>query len=196
MKLVPALLALALLASRAEAYWVSLGDRDVQEALAHGRATYQRLSGQGRPIDEADPEYVVDLGREVGRAILFTAFSAVALESRRWLAIGRELRGDDLERVLAPLQGRLQFLVTLTGPSRDFLRSWAVRLEQRGTALGPVESDVYRGTPQPGVPDRWVAPAIFTFSSKDLDPAAPVTLVLRAPDGTDVRFEFDLSRLR
>lgn len=196
-RLAAALLAVLVLQSQAaEATWTDLTPEQIQEAIAHGKATYDRWRIEGRPIDNLDPEYVVDLGRDTGQAMLYTAFSTVALETRRWLAIGQQLKPDDVERTIAPIRGRLGFLVIVPGPNRDFLRHYTVRLVQGGTSHEPVAWDVFRGDLVPDRPGRWEAVGQYTFRVKGLDPAAPVTLVVRNAEGRETRFEFDLSRLR
>lgn len=194
----PAVLAVfvVLLAGPAEALWVELTPEQIQAATAHGKATYERWRAEGRAFDDMDPEYVVDLGRDVGRAIFFTEFSTLALETRRWLGIQQQLKAEDIERILAPIRGRLQVSVVLLGPSRDFLRHYTVRLLQSGRSLEPVNWDVFRGTRHGGAAERWVAPAQYTFSAKDLDLNAPVTLLLRDQGDQEIRFEVDLSRVR
>lgn len=195
MKTLTLALVALLVPAPAHAVLVDLTDTQVAEAVAHGTATYARLTAERRPIDDADPEYVVELPGSDGRAILFTEFSTIALETRRWLAIGQQLGPQGIERTLAPLRGRVQVSVFVAGPSRDFLQHWKVRLEQRGRAREPVTSDVYRGT-KTANEAGWIAPAQYTFSAKDLDRQAPATLVLTDGDGNELRFDFDLPRLR
>lgn len=186
---------LALTPGTAGAAATNLTWDQVQEAVAHGRAAYEERKSQGLPIDDLEPGYVVDHGADVGRAMLFTEFSAVALETRRWLAIARDLKPEDIEQILKPLRGRLRFSVMLVGQQRDVLRHYTARLAQGGRTLAPASWEVFRASPQPG-PLGFVAPAQYLFETKDLDLAAPVTLVLANRAGEELRFEFDLGRLR
>lgn len=180
----------------AEAIWVDLTPPQLQAAIAHGRHTYEQWRGAGRPIDNLDPEYVVELKPEVGRAMLFTEFAKLALEARRWMAIDQQLTPQDVRRLLAPVRGRLLFSVTVVGSNRDFLRHYSVRLKQSGVQKEPARWKVFRGTRAPDLPSRFVAHAQYTFSLEGLSSTAPVSLVLRGPDGGELRFDFDLSRLR
>lgn len=193
---VAVLAVLALVPLAAEAMWTDLTPEQTQEAIAHGKATYERWRTEGRPIDYLDPEYVVDLGRETGQALLYTGFSTLALEARRWRAIGQQLKPDDIERIVAPTRLRLGFLVIIPGSNRDFLRHYTVRLVQGGASQEPTAWDVFRGDPIPNFPGRYEAVGQYTFRVKDLDPAAPVTLVVRSPEGQETRFDFDLGRLK
>jgi hypothetical protein len=172
-----------------------LGAEGVSAALAHGRALYGQLRAAGQPVDEVEPGYLVDRGRDVGHAVLTTEFSAVALEARRWLAIGRDYAAADVEQTLHPLRGRVRFTVVLQGDQRDFLRGYAVRLVQGEAEHSPIAWDVFRGT-RAATAGRWIASGQYDFGTKDLDREAPATLRLRRATGQDVRFEFALHRLR
>jgi hypothetical protein len=178
-----------------EALLASLGDAQVQEAITYGRQTYERLKAEGRPIDDLDPEYVVDLGADVGRAMLFTEFSAVALETRRWLAIG-EATPPDLERVRTPLRDRVRISLIMIGSRRDFLRLSKVVLVQGDRAIDPAGWDVHRTTARPGTPPTHLGSGQYLFALKDIDVTRAVTLLVRGDDGRETRFEFDLPRLR
>ena len=180
----------------AEAIWVELTPDQVKEAVAHGTAAYAKLVAERLPPDNLDPEYVVDLGPDVGRAYLFTEFSSLSRETRRYLAIGMKIKDDDVSRVAEDSRGKIVVQVDLVGPKRDFLRFYKVRLVQRDQSHAPGQADVYRAAPVPGSTERHRGSALYTFTAKDVDPTAPVALVLS--DGTDreIRFEFDLPRLR
>jgi len=158
MKLAAGCVALiALTAGQVEAASINLTAGQVQEAIALGTATYQHLKSRAQPVDDLDPGYVVDLGPDIGRALLFTEFSAVELETRRWLAINRGFKPEDVEPVLQPLRGKLKFSVTLVGGQRDFLRAYTARLEQGHTRREPASWDIFRGSAMEGSRRRWVA---------------------------------------
>jgi hypothetical protein len=188
-------LVLAAAAAPTQAAQSNLGWTDVQEAIAHGKAAYEQIKHRSQAVDDLEPGYVVDLGPDAGRAMLFTEFSAVALEARRFQAIGREMRPEDLETVLGPLRGRLKFTVVLVGGQRDFLRHYTVRLRQGTAQHQPASWNVFRGSPH-GQGSRWIASGDYYFAVAGLDLAAPVTLVLSDQSGSAISFDFDLSRLR
>lgn len=171
-----------------------LSPAEIQEAMAYGKARFEELKGTG-PIDDLEPGYVVDLGTRVGRAMLFTEFASIALETRRFLAIGRDLRPEGVSQVLGPLRGKLRFAVTLVGTQRDFLRTLTVRLVQGETVHRPVSWEVFRSSPV-GEAGRWTAPAQYFFATKDLDLAGPAILLMTDDSGKELRFGFDLGRLR
>ena len=196
MRLAIGLILLLISVGPAEAIWAHLTPEQIREALAHGKATFEQWRTTGRPIDDMDPEYVVDRGPEIGRAILSTEFALLALEARRWTAIRRELGTADIEQILSPLRGRLLFSVTLVGPNRDFLRHYTVHLDQGDIRKEPTSWNVFRGSPTPDAPSRFTASVQYIFLLEGLSPTAPVVLVMRAPDGQELRFDFDLSRLR
>lgn len=196
MHVIAGFLAVLLSTLSAEAVWVELTPEQTQQALAHGKATFERWNAERKPIDDLDPEYVVDLGRDVGQAMLQTEFSTLALQTRRWEAIGQQLKPQDIEQLLGLARGRLRFLVILVGGNRDFLRNYTVRLLQGGVSREPAGWEIFRGEPLANTPGRYQASGQYSFRVKDIDPTAPVTLLVRDPGGQELRFDFDLSRLR
>lgn len=190
------LLAFVVGVGSAHAIWVNLTPTQIEQAIAQGLASYERARETGRPIDDLDPEYVVDLAPEVGRALLFTEFSTLALEARRWRAIGQQLTAHDIRRILTPISGRIRISVVVIAPHRDPLRHRTVRLVQGSMAVEPVAWDVFRGVPLDETPGMYRASADYTFDARTLDPDAPAALLLRDDAGNELRFEFDLARLR
>lgn len=185
-----------LLSPPAGAVLTDLTPMQVEEAIEHGKKSYERMLAERRPIDDLEPEYVVDLGPETGKAMLFTEFSTVVLEARRWQAIGRPMTLADVADVIMPVRDRVIFSVVLEAPNRDYLLLATPSLVQRDQSVKPTGWDVHRGTPKPSDPKRFVVAGRYTFSAKGLDLESPVALVLRAQDGREVRFEFDLKRVR
>lgn len=188
--------ALALSPLRAEAILVELTEDQVKDAVSHGVASYAVLRKEKKPADNLDPDYVVDLGPDAGQAYLFTEFSTLALETRRYLAIGEKMKDEAIARVMASAKGKLVFLVTVVGPKRDFLRHYKVTLVQGETMHKPAELDVHRGSKVDGAGDRHRAPGIYSFDAKALDPSNPVTLVVSDGAERELKFSFDLSRLK
>ncbi len=172
---------------------VELTPAQIVAAMEHGRTVFERWRTEGKPIDDVEPGYVVDRGPDVGRAILSTEFSAVALETRRFLAIGQEIKPDQLERLTTDMRGRLEISVVITGPDREFLRRHDAHLVQGETRVRPVRWDVFRATQEKG---RWVAPATYVFPTRDVDPQRAVALLLRDVTGHEIQFDFDLSSLK
>ncbi len=173
---------------------VELSTAQQEEALAHGRALAENLETRGQAVDDFEPAYVVDLGPDVGRAVLFTEFSTLSLEARRWHAIRREIGRDDVEQALLPIRGRLRFSVVLVGARRDFLRQYTARLVQDDRRHAPKSWDVFRGAAL-GTTGRWQATAQYLFDAGALDLHAPAALVL-SDGGAELRFDFPLDRLR
>jgi hypothetical protein len=175
--------------------WSRLDEQQVNEAVSQGTAVYERWRREGGAIDDTDPEYVVHLGPEIGRATLFTGFSTVALETRRWLAIGRTLTSKDLETVVDEFRGRVRFSVVLLGSNRNFMRHYSVQLVQGAESRAPLEGAVFRGVQQTSS-GRWLAQGQYTFDVKGLDLTGRCSLVLQDQGGKPLRFDFDLARLR
>ena len=189
------LAAALVLPSSASAVWSRLSEAQVQEALSLGTAVYERWLKEGGVIDDVDREYVANLGPDTGTAILFTEFSTLTLEHRRWLAIGRKIEPKEIELITERFRNQFKFSVTLVGESRDFLRQYRVRIVQSGVSREPLKAESFRGVRQEA-PNRWVALGEYTFSVQDLNLTGPVSLVCQNAGGKDIRFEFDLSRLR
>lgn len=194
--LVTVVLAAALvLPSPASAVWSRLSEEQVQVALSLGTAAYERWLKEGGVIDDVDREYVANLGPDTGTAILFTEFSTLTLEHRRWLAIGRKIEPKEIELITERFRNQFKFSVTLVGESRDFLRQYRVQLIQSGVSREPLKGEAFRGVRQ-GASNRWVSLGEYTFSVEDLNLTGTVSLVCQIPGGKEIRFEFDLSRLR
>jgi hypothetical protein len=172
----------------------NLSPEQVAAAIDHGRRVYDERVANRLPIDDLEPPYVADLGPQIGRALLYTEFSALALEAGRFRAIGRELTRAEIDRVLKPLRGRLRFSVTLVGSTRDFLRSYTAELVQGEHNHRSETWDVFRASQRTS--GSWVAAGHYVFAVSDVDLAAPVTLVLRDTAGQEIRFEFALGAVR
>ena len=192
-------LALALMlggsAGPADALLVDLTDDQVEQAIAQGRETYQRYRHSRQALDDLDPEYVVT-GDHDGRALLFTEFGSIVLETRRYLAIGRRFTPNDLTPIIAPLRGRIEFIVVTSGDTREFLRESKISLVDAKTRHEPKIWHVNRGVAKPGAPNEFVASGRYSFDARDIDTSRPVLLVVQRADGRELRFEFDLARLR
>ncbi len=194
--LVTVVLAVALvLPPPASAVWSRLSEQQIQESLSLATAAYERWLKEGGVIDDVDREYVVNLGPDTGTAILFTEFSTLTLEHRRWLAIGRKIEPKEIELIAERFRNQFKFSVTLVGESRDFLRQYRMQLVQSGLSREPLKAEAFRGVLQEAS-NRWVALGEYTFSVENLNLTGPVSLVCQKAGGKDIRFEFDLSRLR
>jgi len=189
------LAAALLLPPPASAVWSRLNEAQVQEALSLASAAYERWLKEGGVIDDVDREYVVNLGPDTGTAILFTEFSTLTLEHRRWLAIGRKIEPKEIELIAERFRNQFKFSVTLVGESRDFLRQYRVQLVQSGVSKEPLKAEAFRGVRQ-GASNRWIALGEYAFSAEDLNLTGTVSLVCQNAEGKEIRFEFDLSRLR
>lgn len=174
---------------------VELDDRQVQEAIAHGRETYERYRKERRAIDDLDPEYVV-AASDGSRALLFTEFASIALDVRRYLAIGRRFAPADLLPAVAHLRGRIEIIIVAFGSSRDFLRESKVRLIDAKTRHEPKIWHLNHGLPREGAAGEFIASGRYSFDARDIDTSKPAAIVLETPEGRAFRFEFDLARLR
>lgn len=187
--------ALALGAGRADALLVDLTEDQMEQAIAHGRETYERYRVERRPVDDLDPDYVVDRSPG-GRLLVFTEFGSIALETRRYLAIGRRFSPQDLTPILAPLRGRIEIIVVAYGESRDFMRDSKVVLVDPRSRHTPKIWHVNPGLPKPNGPAPFVASGRYSFDARDIDTSAPAVVVLETADGREFRFELDLGRMR
>jgi len=180
--------------SAALAVEAHLSEQQIDAALAHGRADYERRVSRGEAIDDVEPEYRIDLGRDIGFAVLETEFSTIAREARRWLGIKRELTRTGLAAALEPIRRQIRFSVTLIGAQRDFIRRYTARLVQGGARVAPASWDIFRAIQV--APGRWQASAVYTFQAQDVELSAPAVLVLTDSVGTELEFAFPLDRLR
>lgn len=192
--LILALLAV-LAAQPAQALLVNLTDEQIEQAIAQGKTTFEQYKKAGRPIDDLDPEYIVDLGDDVGRALVFTEFGTLVMETRRFLAISRPLPRPEVNRVLGATSGRIEFLVVALSANRDYLKNATVTVVQGETHLRPLEWSIARSAPKPDAPGRFLTSGRYIFDARALG-SVPTVLLVQGSDGQELRYEFDLSRLR
>lgn len=172
---------------------VDLAQEDIEEAIRYGK--------DNREADylEFFKDWRVDLGYGTGSARVITAFSKIAFEAKNSPEGDVRLDPQDVEEILGELKGRLAFGVAIYGELRDFAQEASAVIIQEGKTILPVESKPdMKAEPTHSWPNPPAYRAIcyYYFDANEIDPNGIVTLVVSVPEQKDVRFQFDLSRMK
>lgn len=176
----------------AEAVWVNMTPQQVKEALAYGKA------GKEVAMAEFSREWTVSLGEKVGWATLYTPFHNLAYKARKAAVEKRELEEQETHKAL-DIKQPLSFSVTVLSDSLYYTRQRPSYLRY-GDKVVP---SVYEFIPDicensnffPDSPG-YVAACVYKFPMKDIDPNSQVTLVVIKPEGEELHFPIDLSKMR
>ncbi len=180
------------LCTRAEAMLVHLTPAQIKEAIEYGKA------GKTTPMLDFSKEWTVSLGEKVGWATLYDEFHNLAYKARKAALENRELSPQEIKKALSK-PDFLMFSVTVLTDSMyyNYYRPSTLRFGDRVVAASyefqpnMCEDSVYF----PESP-YYVAACVYQFPIEGLDPNSEVTLSVVKPEGDEIQFNFDLSKLR
>lgn len=181
-----------------EAIWVDLTPQQLQEAIQWGQENLKERRQKGLPVDKLEEEWAVELGEGKGRAYLHTLFERVSFQARHYAAIRMELPQREIDNIFVLTKGKLVFELTLYGGEHRFAEKYRVRLLAGEETVDPRDVDVFKGMPS-GLEDpelAFKATYIARFPLEGIEPQSQVTVVAIGPKGQEVRFPFDLSKMR
>ncbi len=177
---------------RAEAMLIDLTPAQVEEAIQRGKA------GKKDGMAEFSKEWTVILGEKVGWATLYSRFHDLAYRARKAVMENRELSQDEIREILSK-QDVITFSVTIL---TDYMyynyhrpSTLSVGDDVRAASFEFVPQMCEDSTFFPESP-YYVAGCVYSFSSEGIRPDSKVTLTVIKPDGNEVAFEFDLSKMR
>lgn len=181
------------LISQAESIQLYLTDKDIREAIEYG--TTRR--------DLTHPELLrnwrIDLGYGVGSATIVTPFGSIVVLAKDMARRFREPSDYEIRKTLDEQKGKLVFGCSLYGESAWFADNYEVALMYKDKKLDPIEKEIPTTADYtrsyPDSPRYWVL-CFFKFDVPDIDPNAKVTLILKSGEGKELKFPFDLSKLR
>ena len=180
-------LALAASAPAAGAASLTLGDRELAEALREGeRSVTQDVFG-------AEWRVVSDSGSSV---TVLTPFYRLAMAARQAAFRNEALKPQDRQRVMREVRERLRLSVHLHGTREDFARHLRPRLLVANREIPPtlVQNEHTAVRSDDG---RFTARCDYWFSTRELTDSARLTLVVGEPNGPPVaRFPIDLAKMR
>lgn len=190
--LFPVVLMLIVLCSSAHAILIGLSPEDIRDAIKYGKA------GKHASMAEFSKEWTVVLGEKIGWATLYTEFHNLAYKARKAAVEKRELRQDEIRRALAK-RDVITFSVTVFTDSLyyNYHRPSTLRVGERvipaSFEFQPQiceNSDFFPESPY------YVAACVYQFPFKGINPNAKVTLSVVKPEGDELHFNFDLSKMR
>lgn len=190
--LFPTAFVLLVLCAPAHAVLVGLSPDDVREAIEYGKAgKYTRMA-------DFSKEWTVILGEKIGWATLYTEFHNLAYKARKAAVEKRELRQDEIQRALTK-RDVITFSVTVFTDSLyyNYHRPSTLHIGERvipaSFEFQPQvceNSDFFPESPY------YVASCVYQFPFRDINPNARVTLSVVKPEGDEIHFDFDLSKMR
>lgn len=178
---------------QAECIQLELKEKDLREAIEYGRAR-RELSHP-----ELMKDWRLDLGYGVGSATIITPFAGIAILAKEAALKLMEPSEYDIKKSLEEKKDQLSFGCALYGETLDFADKYSAVLEYKGQKLDPSFKNVpsaadYTRT-YPKSPRYW-ALCFYRFSVGPVDTQATVTLILKSPEGKELKFPFDLSKVR
>ncbi|MFQ5862398.1 MAG: hypothetical protein ACE5IC_04670 [Candidatus Brocadiales bacterium] len=180
------------LCAPAEAMLIGLKPEHIKEAIEYGKA--------GRYIDMADfsKEWTVNLGEEVGWATLYSEFHNLAYKARKAAVENRELHQAEINKALSK-RDVITFSVTVLTDSLyyNYYRPSTLRIGDRVVpASFEFQPDVCENSNYFPESPYYVAACVYKFPLQGIDPNSQVTLSVVKPEGDELHFNFDLSKVR
>ncbi len=179
--------------SQAEGVQFRLDPKDVKEAIRYG--TYNK--------DVSHPELVkawrIDLGYGVGSATVITPYASLIILGKESALKHREPTDTEIHKELEEKSKHLDFGCGLYGEDIDFATKCKAVLEIKGEKREPLSSELPSSASYtrsyPASPKYW-ALCFFHFSLTGINPDDQVTLVIKNAEGKELKFPFDLSKLK
>ncbi|GAW93249.1 copper amine oxidase N-terminal domain-containing protein [Calderihabitans maritimus] len=161
----------------------------IREAINYGRAyRYAGLTSFFR-------EWTVRAGKEADAPVarLETAFSALAQMARTAAKTNRSLTEKGIEKILTEHRDKLIFYLSFNRKKSEAPVKYRAYLEQRDNRIVPVgqrtEEEFISG-------NRHRVKIRLEFSSRRIDTASSVKLVVLSSQGEKFTFDFDLGKIR
>lgn len=183
----------SLFSFKVEGIQLKLSADDIKEAIRYGS------SNKDLPHPELLQAWRIDLGYGVGSATLVTPYAGLIILAKESALKFREPTEYEIQKELEEKKGRLTFGCGLYGEEIDFATQYSAILEHKDERL----ESIYTSLPAsahytksyPASPKFW-ALGFFHFPIAGIGPNDQVTLVLKHPKQKELRFSFDLSKLR
>ena len=182
-----------LFTSQAESVQMNLSQEDITEAIEYGHA--------GRELSHPEllRNWRIDLGYGVGSATLVTPFASIVVLAKEKAKRFLEPTESEIKKTLEDNKNQLVFGCALYGDTAWFADKYRAYLIYKDKKYEPSEKEVptdasyTRSYPDP---PRYWALCFYKFKIAGLNPNAKVTLVLKKPDGQELKFPFNMAKLR
>lgn len=187
------LLLSALLISAAESIQLNLSEKDIREAIEYGT--------QGRELSHPEllRDWRVNLGYGVGSATVITPFGSIVVLAKETARHFHEPTEYEIKKTLDEKKDKLVFGCSLYGDTIWFANEYKATLMYKDKKLEPTKTEVPpSGDYTRSYPDspRYWALCFYEFDILNIDPNAKITLILKDGEGKELKFPFDLSKLR
>ncbi len=180
-------LAVLVAAGTGDAASLTLGERELHEAVEAGERSVTR-------DDVGDEWRVRNAAGDV--VTVMTPFHRVAIAARHAAFRKERLKPRDRDRLLKAHHERLVFWVELKGAREDFARLYAPRLVAGARHVEPTFTQNERTAARTD-DGKYLARCVYGFPTKNLTATSRVVLVVRDGDGRDVSsFTIDLASMR
>ena len=164
----------------------------IQEALEYGQ--------KNKTTDLAlfSKPWTVSLGKGKGSASLFTPYHNLAYKARKAAVERREFTNQNIQEAL-DVGNTLTFSVTVYGEEDNFAMYYTAKIYQKDDVIQPE----FEFAPEiadasefwPDSPSN-TARLVFKFPAKDVDLNTIISLVIVAPGGEEIPFDFDLPNMK
>lgn len=182
-----------LFTSQAESIQLNLSQKNISEAIEYGHA------GRDLSHPELLRNWRIDHGYGVGSATLVTPFASIVVLAKEKAKRFLEPTESEIKKTLKDNKNQLVFGCALYGDTAWFADKYRAYLIYKDKKYEPSEKEVptdasyTRSYPDP---PRYWALCFYKFKIADLNPNARVTLVLKERDGQELKFPFNMAKLR
>ncbi len=182
-----------LFTSQAESIQLNLSQKDIEEAIEYGNA------GRDLSHPELLSNWRINLGYGVGSATLVTPFASIVVLAKEKAKRFMEPTESAIKKTLKDNKGYLTFGCALYGETAVFTKEYDAYLIYKDKKYEPREKDVPTDAKYtrsyPDSPRYW-ALCFYKFKVDGLNPNAKVTLVLKKRGGQELKFPFNMAKLR
>lgn len=179
--------------SQAYGIQLKLDEHSIKEAVQYG------FDNKDLTHPELLKAWRIDLGYGVGSATLVTPYGGLIILGKESALKFRKPTETEIEKELEEKVGKLSFGCGLYGEEIDFAPGCKALLEYKGEKREPI----YTNLPAPArytktypTPPKYWALCFFSFPMAGISTNDTVTLIITDPKGKELRFTFDLSKLK
>ena len=171
---------------------VNLTSNQINEAIKYGQTN--KLAS---PRDFAAP-WVVRLDEKAGWATLWTPYHNVAFKAKKAAVERRQLSQSEIFKALY-IKESLTFAVSVFGEYMEFARGYNAILYSGDKTVYPVFSYFPDfAEPSSFCPEEpaFVAGCVYKFPIEYMDQNSEVKLLVTSPEGKELKFVFDLVKIK
>jgi hypothetical protein len=169
-----------------------LTNSQINEAIEYGKKN-RRMS-----LKEFITPWVAHIGDNIGWATLYTAYHNIAFKSKKAAIERREMSQSEILRALY-IKENMTFTVSVFGDYMEFARGYNAFLSCGDKTIYPI----YSYLPEYAEPSRFypnspsfVAGCVFKFPKENIAPNSNITLLVTSPEGKELKFAFDLAKIK